>query len=274
MQGPARVPVPRLVVRPRRHGAHDAQDAGRLRPHRLEPEARLGRGLERHELRLARLTEQPEPVAERLAGADFSGYELDGLKIALGAPVRRRGELEARLGERARVLPLRDQPPRAVQGRSDRRLRRSAQRARGAGNTTTSRPPEPARRRAPARRPRDPPRGRPDDRLHGAAVAPRHVRDVRGHPTASTSAASSPIGPTMTAHPRDDARARGRGRGRRLHRRRLPHQRGDARGGQRARAGPSSAASSRMRMSQARSTSGSRLPTASSCRSTGNVMRD
>ena len=26
--------------------------------------------------------EQPEPVAERLAGADFSGYELDGLKIA------------------------------------------------------------------------------------------------------------------------------------------------------------------------------------------------
>ena len=62
--------------------------------------------------------EAPEPIAERLAGADFSGYDLDRAEDRVGARLRHRGQLEDRVGGRPRVLPLRDQPSRALQGRS------------------------------------------------------------------------------------------------------------------------------------------------------------
>src|SRR5207253_647846 len=111
LQGALRLPLPRLVVRDRRHAARDAEDAEGVRPLAVPAEAGLRRRLERLRVRLVRARAagggRRVPAAGRLL--ELPDRSPEGLRRRGG---RGRGELEGPLGERPRVLPLRAEPPR------------------------------------------------------------------------------------------------------------------------------------------------------------------
>ena len=138
------MPVPRLVVRPRRAGSSGRRTSTRtsassasdypLHADRRRRRTPASCSSTWPTSREPLLVVAPERASRRIT--DFDRYRMDELRIGVRLVVRGRGELEDRRRELQRVPPLPDDPPRARPGRPALPLRRGLGRARPATTAT------------------------------------------------------------------------------------------------------------------------------------------
>ena len=125
------VPVPRLVVRPRRAARRHAERRTRTSTSSASrlPAPRDRRRSRTRGFLFVNLSDAPEPLLPSLREGtesitNFDRYRIDELRIGVRIALRGRGQLEDRRRELQRVPPLPDGPSRARLGRAAVPLRR------------------------------------------------------------------------------------------------------------------------------------------------------